>query len=127
MPGSAVPDDLRSFILAHALTVPDIEALLIFRAARGETWNTGRIAQRLYVPDARAARVIIVLEALGAIAADADGAYAYCPRTPELDLLLSTLEVYYSRHLVKVSRLIHSSEDKAARDFADAFRFRKET
>lgn len=126
MSGSSVPDDLRRFILTHALTVPDIEALLIFRGAPDETWRTEGIAQRLYVPEARAAQVFAALTSLGVIAATADGSYAYRVRTPELDVLLGTLERYYSRHLVEVTRLIHSSQDQAAQDFADAFRIRKE-
>ena len=66
------------------------------------------------------------LTSLGAIVATADGSYAYRARTPELDVLFGTLERYYSRHLVEVTRLIHSTEDQAAQDFADAFRIRKE-
>jgi hypothetical protein len=126
MSGSSVPDDLRRLILTRALTVPDIEALLIFRAAPDRTWRIDGIAQRLYVTESRAARVFDALTALGAIAATTDGGYAYRARTPKLDVLLGTLEDYYSRHLVEVARLIHSTEDQAAQDFADAFRIRKD-
>ena len=125
MSGNVIPDDLRRFVVVNALTVPDVEALMIFRGARDAAWTAGALGERLYVTPARAARVVERLAALGAIAADG-GAWGYRPRTPELDLLFSTLEDYYARHLVEITRLIHAAEDNTAQHFADAFRFRKD-
>lgn len=125
MSGAAIPDDLRRFIVVNALTVPDIEALLIFRAVRDTTWTAATLAARLYVPVPRAAQVIVKLDTVGAIAPQGD-AWTYHPRASDLDLLFGSLEDYYSRHLIEITRLIHASEDQAARDFADAFRIRRE-
>lgn len=128
MTGSAIPDDLRRFVLSNALTVPDVEALLIFRAARAARFDAARIASRLYVPVPRAETVLSKLCELGAIAADGDtGAFIYAPQSPEIGAVLDRLDDYYSRHLVEVTQLIHSTETKAAQEFADAFRVRKET
>ena len=125
MSGNAIPDNLRRFIVVNALTVPDVEALMILRGARDVAWTAAALGERLYVTPARAARIVERLAELGAIAPHGGG-HVYRPRTPELDLLFSTLEDYHARHLVEITRLIHASEDRAALDFADAFRIRKE-
>lgn len=126
MTGSAIPDDLRRFILAKALTVPDVEALLLFRAARDAAFDAAHLASRLYVPEARAGESLAKLAALGAVEQAGDG-WRYAPRSPELAAVLDALETCYSHHLIDVARLIHSTEAKAAQEFADAFRIRKET
>lgn len=128
MTGSAIPDDLRRFVLSNALTVPDVEALLIFRATRTIGCDAVHLASRLYVSVSRAEQALLKLLDLGAVAAaDEAGAFVYAPRSPELGAVLDRLEDYYSRHLVEVTQLIHSTETKAAQEFADAFRVRKET
>jgi hypothetical protein len=128
MTGSAIPDDLRRFVLSNALTVPDVEALLIFRAARTVGHDATWVASRLYVSIPRAEQALAKLCDLGAIAAEGDdGTFVYAPRSSDIGKVLDRLEEYYSRHLVEVTQLIHSTETKAAQDFADAFRVRKET
>jgi len=54
-------------------------------------------------------------------------AYRYAPVTSELAGLLDLLEQAYTKHLVAISQLIHSVEGRAAHQFADAFRFRRDT
>ena len=128
MTGSAVPNKLRRFVLANALTIPDIEALLIFRASRDSARDAADLAARLYVSETRAINVIEVLISLGAIvSADEAARYRYAPKSPDLAAVLDLLETVYTRHLVEMTTLVHATEAKAAQDFADAFRIRKET
>ncbi|HZP64915.1 MAG TPA: hypothetical protein VFB32_01280 [Rudaea sp.] len=105
-----------------------MEAILQLRAGGAESWDAPRLATRLYVRAGSAATLLADLCAMG-IARPLDEpplSYRYAPETAELAALLDALELAYSRHLVDVTRLIHSVEDRSAHDFAAAFRFRKE-
>lgn len=128
MAASAIPDDVRRFILSHALTVPDVEALLALRAAGEAGCNPAFLASRLYVPPPRVDAITAKLGELQIIGPSADGsAFVYRPATEELARVLDALVACYVRNLVQVTHLIHSAETRAAQQFADAFRIRKET
>jgi hypothetical protein len=55
------------------------------------------------------------------------GRMRYAPVTDELAAVLDALASEYAVNLVGVTDLIHSRVDKKAQQFADAFRFRKDT
>ena len=46
--------------------------------------------------------------------------------SPEQQQLLASLDTIYRRELVRVSNMIHSKASRGLRDFASAFRFKKE-
>jgi hypothetical protein len=128
MTGAAISDELRRFLLTGALSVPHVEAILQLRSRERQVWDAPSLAARLYVRAGRAAELLADLCAIGVTRlADAPRAsYRYDPATSELAALLDQLERVYSSQLVTVTRLIHSAEERKARNFADAFRFRKE-
>ena len=128
MRGSNIPDELRRFLLTGALSVPHVEAILQLRGSPSP-WDAPRLAGRLYVRAGTAHTLLADLCAIGiAHFSDAHPAgYHYRPRTPELAALIDQLAHAYAHNLVDVTRLIHSMEDHKALDFADAFRFRKES
>jgi hypothetical protein len=52
------------FILSKALTAPDVEALLMFRAYGEAGCETDRLASRLYIPLSRAEATVAKLQVL---------------------------------------------------------------
>ena len=123
-----IPDDVRRFVVAHVASVPQLEALLLLKAAP-EAWTAARAAARLYLSEAAVAPLLEQLEATGLVVREgpaAEPTWRYAPRTPELDALCARLEDAYARHLVVVTRLIHSRGDRSAQRFADAFKWRKD-
>lgn len=118
---------MRRFILGNALTVPDVEALLMLRGSPGAGCDADLLASRLYLSRARADAVAAKLRNLGAVEqlGDATG-MVYRPRTTELSAVIDSLLSCYARNLVQVAQLIHSTEIQSAQAFADAFRIRKE-
>lgn len=129
MTGAAIPDELRRFLLTGALSVPHVEAILQLRGDAAQEWDAQILAPRLYLRAGRAAEVLADLCAIGIVKLiDPDRpAYCYEPLTAELAALLDQLEQAYSTQLVATTRLIHSAEERKAQNFADAFRFRKES
>ncbi|MBC5783280.1 hypothetical protein H8N03_10015 [Ramlibacter sp. USB13] len=115
--------DLRRYILSSVPSVPYLEALLLLRAEASREWDAGQLARRLYVPERSAAELIAQLRESGVAAGE--GWVRYAP-TAELAELLDRLAHAYAADLVTVSSLIHSRIDRRARQFADAFRFRKD-
>ena len=122
-----IPDDLRRFILTRIASVPHLEALLLLRAAP-EAWTAYAMARRLYVGEQAAGKLLEDLCAMGALAVNQDASassYRYAPKSAELGDLIDRLAAAYGTNLVGISELIHSSMDRQAQQFADAFTWRK--
>ncbi|MFC5462952.1 hypothetical protein [Massilia niabensis] len=124
------PEDLRRFVLTSIPSVPFLEALLLLRANPTQQWQSATLAGRLYVRERTAEALLEDLARAGMAARCAgppDDCYQYQPSSPQLRERIDALADLYSRHLVEVTVLIHSSLDRKAQQFADAFRLRKDS
>ena len=124
------PEDLRRFVLTSIPSVPFLEALLLLRANPTQQWQITTLAGRLYVRERTAEALLDELARAGMAvrcAAPPDDCYQYQPSSPQLGERIDALADLYSRHLVEVTVLIHSSLDRKAQQFADAFRLRKDS
>jgi hypothetical protein len=132
MDNFSIPEDLRRFVLTSIPSVPFLEALLLMRANPEQCWSRDTLARRLYVRDKVAEGLLAELCRAGMAApssaggADSD-AYCYRPREDVLRERIDSLADLYSTHLVEVTHLIHSSLDRKAQHFADAFKWRKDS
>jgi hypothetical protein len=125
-----LPDEIRRFILTSIPSVPYLEAVLLMRSEPETRWDPRRVAGRLYVAERQAVELLEALAASGIAAHDPaqeGGQYRYAPSSAELRERLDTLAHTYSVNLVGVTDLIHSRIDKRAQQFADAFRWRKDS
>ena len=124
-----VPDDLRRFILTSIASVPHLEALLLLRGAPELDWDSAAVAQRLYITERAARKLLEDLRAIGALSStktDKAVSYRYWPRHPELAAMIDQLAASYAANLVGITVLIHSKLDRQAQQFADAFTWRKD-
>jgi Mn-dependent DtxR family transcriptional regulator len=119
-----IPEELRRFILTSVTSVPFVEALLLFREAKGEPLETEHVARRLYVPVQAAAAVVAELANAG-IVERSGTAHRYNPGE-ELAGRVELLATYYRSHLVEVTDLIHAKTARQAQRFADAFKWRND-
>lgn len=124
------PEDLRRFVLTSIPSVPFLEALLLLRANPAQEWHPTTLAGRLYVRE-RTAEALLEDLARGGMAircgATPHDCYQYQPSSPQLRQRIDSLAELYARHLVEVTVLIHSSLDRKAQQFADAFKLRKDS
>jgi hypothetical protein len=119
-----IPPEQRRFILATLPSVPHLEALLLLRE-RPDGLPLDTLAARLYVAPGTAARLAADLAQAGLVTVD-DAHARFAPSREDMRTTVDDLAALYARSVVAVSRLIHSTTDRKAFQFADAFRLRKE-
>lgn len=124
-----LPAAVRRFILTSVPSVPYLEALLLLRGEPRTGWRVAQVSSRLYLGEKQVAQLLRALAQAGIAQPASDGAqaYSYAPSTPELAALLDQVAQAYSAHLMAVTDLIHSRIDKRAQQFADAFRWKKDS
>ncbi len=131
MAAPPLPEDIRRFLLTSIPSVPHLEALLLLRAAAPDYWQASTLAGRLYISDKVAQSLLVDLCQSGMCAprddTDQTLSYSYRPSTPELKATIDSLADLYARRLVEVTHLIHSKLDRKAQQFADAFKWRRDT
>jgi hypothetical protein len=120
----SIPEDTVRFIVKYIDSVAQLEALLLLRASPAEEWDIRRVAQRLYVTEPDATSILHHLVTSGLVTADG-GLFRYSCASVELSSAVTRLAEEYSRQLIPITNLIHS-KPRRIRQFADAFRFRKD-
>lgn len=130
MAQQAIPEDIRRFVLTSIPSVPHLEALLLLRGTPGP-WSSAELAERLYLGEKLATGLLDDLCNSGmALATSSEQeavAYRYQPASELLRATIDSLADFYARHLVEVTHLIHSKHDRKAQQFADAFKWRKDS
>ena len=124
MTDELIPADIQDFIVRHIDSVTQLEALLLLRGNPSETWNLSTMAKRLYTTEREAAEALALLCHDGLLKVS-KGVYRYDGATPEQRDLVDRLSTIYSRRLISVTNVIHA-KPRRIRQFADAFRLRKD-
>jgi len=120
--------DGYKFIAEKIDSVPHLEALILFWNSRPVGWSMEDLASRLYVPVDRVSQIVTDLIRLQ-IARELQGSpvkFAYLQRSAEQDELMRQVDTIYRNDLVRVSTMIHEKASSPVREFARAFKFRKE-
>ena len=116
------------FIAENIDSVPHLEALILLWNSRPVSWSLAELASRLYVTPERAHEILRDLMRLRLVQ-EMEGPQArfgYLPRSSEQDALMHEVDSIYRKDLVRVSNMSHSKESSPVREFARAFRFRKD-
>jgi len=124
MADDVIPDDVRDFILRHIDSVAQLEALLLLRANGSQDWDVARTAARLYTGEEEIRKVLAQLCADGLLSCRENIYHYECP--PDVRATVDRLAEVYRRHLIPVTNIIHT-KPRRIREFADAFKFRKDT
>jgi hypothetical protein len=119
-----IPADLRDFILRFIDSVAHLEALLLLRADPESNWDVLTTAGRLYTTESQAREILAQLCAEGLITCE-NGLYRYGSPPVETMAMIGRLAEAYAKQLIPITNLIHS-KPRRIRQFADAFKFRKD-
>jgi hypothetical protein len=125
MPGDTIPDDVRDFVFRYIDSIAELEALLLLRKDSALSWDVATVAERLYIPQEAASNVLGRLHARGLLTCDG-GLYRYEGIPINLASQVEAVATVYARQLIPMTNLIHSKPSRI-REFADAFKFRKDS
>jgi hypothetical protein len=121
--------DVIQFLENRIDTVPHMEALMLLWENRASSWRLEQIAARLYVSTDAAASIMEDLSRRRLVRAqqnENDATYSYDDGWDERGDIMKAVAMAYRRQLLQVTSLIHSKPSTAVRDFARAFRLKKD-
>jgi len=110
--------------MRHIDSIGQLEALLLMFRNPGASFSNISLAQHLYVSDELALKILASLERNGLVQLLSDG-YRYQSEFDEHHLVRE-LEQGYARHLILITELIHAKPTKRIKEFASAFKLRRE-
>ena len=130
MQSSGAPDreQVDRFIVEEIDSVPQLEALLLFWNNRPKAWSSESMARALYVSSEIAHEIFRSLAQRRLITETEDPRDHFVLNADSLEKqqLLAAVDTIYRRELVRISNMIHSKASRGVRDFANAFRLKKE-
>ena len=120
--------DVYEFILENIDSVPHLEALILLWNSRPVAWTRDELASRLYIAKEKVSDLLRDLVRLHLIAESRTSPpkYSYFTGSDEQDEMMRQVDAAYRHDLVRISTMIHSKASSAVREFARAFRFKKE-
>lgn len=120
--------DVYEYILETIDSVPQLEALVLLWNSRPVKWTAEELASRLYLPADEVARMMgdLVREQMLAESAEELPRYSFLAGSPERDEMMFLVDAAYRRDLVRISTMIHNKASSPVREFARAFRMKRE-
>jgi len=118
--------EVDRFLLERIETVPHLEALLLLWHSRPKAWSASAIADALYVSADAAREILDDLARQNLVAVSGSTADYFYESEMVRDRVTGLVDLAYRQELIRITRLIHSKPSAAIREFARAFRLRKE-
>jgi hypothetical protein len=103
----------------------ELELLLLAQRDPARRWTVEGLVRELRSSPRIVGDAVAALGTAGLLAAE-DGYYRYQPATPELDRLVRELRAAHAGSPVAVAETIYAAPNRQIRDFADAFRLKKD-
>lgn len=130
-PPEVITPVLRRFVEEHLDSVEKLEVLLLLQRTSSRYWSAKEVAGTLGMLETPTARLLDALCArnLLDVRTASDVQFRFAPVSPELGQRASELEAAYRTQRAAVLTLIlsGSASERSVREFADAFRIKKET
>lgn len=128
MPEQGPHTDVYEYILEKIDSVPHLEAVILLWNSRPVGWSADELASRLYVPSERAVEIVqdLMRQQLAQQTAGSPPRFSYLPRSDEQNEWMFRVDTAYRREIVRISTMLHSKASPSVREFARAFRFKKD-
>jgi hypothetical protein len=123
-----IPEAIAQFIIDKIDSVAELEALLLLRGNPHDRWTPQNVSKRLYLSDKDAFEVLVALSTKGVVLykSSDSGWYEYQPGSPDVGQLVDRLFEIYPKQIVPITNLIHSKSKQRIKEFAAAFKMRKD-
>ena len=128
MPEQGPQTDVYEYILEKIESVPHLEAIILLWNSRPVGWSSDELASRLYVPSERTGEILqdLIRQQLVQQTAGSPPRFSYLPRNDEQNEWMIRVDTAYRREIVRISTMLHSKASPSVREFARAFRFKKD-
>jgi hypothetical protein len=124
MDEDSVRTEVDRFIMDEVESVPHLEALLLLWNSRPQGWSLEKMAKALYASGESVGAILADLERRGFVSVVENDCFQYCPS--ERDALIGEVDRAYRREVVRISTMIHAKPSASLREFARAFRLKKD-
>ena len=121
----ALRRNVDQFILEEIDSVPHLEALLLLWNRRARLYSVSELAHQLYISTDQTSDILRDLQSRGLVATLDTGQCSYSETWPHPELI-EAVDRFWRRELIRISSLIHSKASPSVRQFASAFRFRRQ-
>lgn len=116
--------EVDQFILAEIDSVPHLEGLLLLWNSRPRKWLLEEVAKALYLPLDETKYLLNDLKQRGFLKTDSE-CYFYDQQYQREELIEEVAKTY-RKELIRISRMIHSKASASVREFARAFKLKKD-
>jgi DNA-binding IclR family transcriptional regulator len=125
---TALPPEVASFAIGCCASLDDLQVLLVCLDTRDRWWDAAGMARQLGIGTSAARRALDHLARgnLLDIRITGDVRYQFKPGTPELESVALACAAAYRANPIAIVQLIADSSRRQVRDFADAFRIRRD-
>jgi hypothetical protein len=123
-----IPKNVKAFIASHIDSVVHLEILLLFSREPEKFWSAEEVGKELRISPAWAESELALLSSRGVLKVEQSNSrmYRHGAISQDLDCALADLATAYRERRVSVINLIFAKPADKLRDFADAFRLRKD-
>ena len=123
-----IPQKVRRFLREHVNSLVQLEVLLLLQSRPENEWTVDEVNRELNFGIELVRKQLTDLHDRGLIVLvqHADDRYRYDPETTELAEAVTALAACYKERRVSITSFIYSSPLDDVRQFADAFKIRKD-
>ena len=120
-----VSDEVKAFLRGSVRSIWALELLLFLRSHADRAWSVDRLTRELRASEPVVRGSLGLFAVAGLIHEEPDGSVRFAPSSPTLEKLVRDVANSYATHPVSISDEIYAPDSKI-RNFADAFRLKKE-
>jgi len=123
-----IPEPVRRFLSVNIDSIAQLEALLLLRRHPDQKLTAEAIAEQLYVSPVDAEALLNKLVSRALILADDSGppVFQFNCKNEQLVHDVDRVAHAYAKYLIPITNFIHHKPSQGLRDFADAFKLKKD-
>jgi tRNA/tmRNA/rRNA uracil-C5-methylase (TrmA/RlmC/RlmD family) len=122
----AIPGELGKFIARYIQSVEQVEILCLMSENPGRSWSEGEVLRAIQSSQESVSNNLRHFTVEHFLTTDSQQNFRFAPENPELAALVAELVKTYRERRVAIVELIYQAPSDTVRNFADAFRIRKE-
>jgi hypothetical protein len=121
-----IPDDVRAFLDKHIRSLWALELVLLLHRDRTRSWSGQALVKELRASELVVLREVPALISGGLVETIQSGSYRARAENREASTTIASLEKIYRDFPVAIIRHIALQPNRGLREFADAFKLKKE-